>query len=425
VEAVWMLAFPATRGSLLVLLAGLSAVVATQLFLALREEYRWYEAGLAAATLLALPLMRKFTGLTMPDLFSVVLVFGAAMAFGNFLDREKRRDALLAGALGGLAVLNGASGIEFVILFGIVWTQKLRLIRNPFFWVMSALIVAASVRAGSPVVEHSLLKSGLFYATQFGSAIGLAFVVLVVIGIIVKGCRAGDHRGRWTMAGALLIAGILGWITPGDFDARRILPALPAALMFALAGGKWVMGWIGSRPALSKMSVSARAFLAVLFAALAVTSAAGSWRKEPCTGFAPLAEALIEDSAPTDLVLVSSDPSGEERFIAELAERERRPGHFVLCGTRLLARPGKKFGADEPAFPSDSAVFEFLMAGRIKYIVLDDAVPDEKRGEHHYQLLRAIEGQSPHFWVIATAPVTRDGVVQSTPAKLYKIKRGN
>jgi hypothetical protein len=130
---------------------------------------------------------------------------------------------------------------------------------------------------------------------------------------------------------------------------------------------------------------------------------------------------LIADSAPEDVTLVSSDPSGEERFIAELAMREQRPGHTVLCGTRSLANPGKKFIADEPALPGDEAMFEFLTSGKIRYIVLDDAIPDEDRREHHYQVRRAIEEHLTRFWVIASCPVTRDGVTQRTPAKLYKI----
>jgi hypothetical protein len=158
---------------------------------------------------------------------------------------------------------------------------------------------------------------------------------------------------------------------------------------------------------------------------LVLLSATGPWRREACTGFAPLAEALIADSAPEDVTLVSSDPSGEERFMAELAMREKRPGHTVLCGTQFLAKPGKKFLGEETAFPSDEAVFNVLTSGKVKYVVLDDALPDEARREHHYQIRRAIEEHLNRFWVIASCPVTRDGVTQAKPAKLYKIKGAN
>ena len=408
-EAVWMLAFPATRGSLLVLMAALLGIAATQLFGALRQEYGWVWAGLATAALIALPWMRKFTGLVMPDALSVVLVFGAAMAVGDFVDRERKKDASLAGILGGLAILNDASGFTLwmVILLTMVGARKSRLLRSPAFWGMNLLLMAASIIRGGWSDPAESTRS---YLMQFGSAVGLLLGAFMIIGMMVKLRPAGDYRGRWVAAGALVIF------------STHPLPALPAALMFAVAGGSWLAQWIASRSVWSRKGAGFRASVLALLGALALASVAGPWTKEPCTGFAPLAEMLIDDSAPEDVTLVSSDASGEERFIAELAMREQRPGHTVLSGTLLLAKPGKKLMNDEPALPDDKAMFDFLTSGKIKYVVLDDAIPDEERREHHYQIRRAIEEHLNRFWVIANCPVTRDGVPQTTPAKLYKIR---
>jgi len=331
-----------------------------------------------------------------------------------------------------LAILNSDSRAVLwaVILFSMLATRKYRLLRRLEFWAMCILIIAASFWRGASL---SITDRGLRFAdlgirfftslNQFGSALGLAIGAVMVIGIIVKLRRPGDHRGRWAAAGGLLLAALL-WTTtaPGELDGRRLLLALPVALMFAAAGGAWLLERNASRPYWVRSGRRFRVSVWAILGVLALMSATGSWTREHCTGFAPLAETLIEDSAPEDVTLVSSDPSGEERFIAELAMREQRPGHTLLCGTRFLANPGKKFIANEPAFPSDQAVFDFLTSGKIKYIVIDDAIPDEERREHHYQLRRAIEEHLNRFWVIANCPVTRDGVTQPTPAKLYKIK---
>ena len=127
------------------------------------------------------------------------------------------------------------------------------------------------------------------------------------------------------------------------------------------------------------------------------------------TGFGPIAETLIEDSTVQDITLVSSDADGEERLIAELAMREARPGHAVLSGTLILGHPSKKGASDEPAFDSDAAMFSFLTPGKIKYIVLDDSVPDNARREHHYQVKRAIDSHLDRFWSIATCLITQRG----------------
>ena len=421
-EGVWMLAFPATRGSLLILMAVIAGILATQVFRALQPEYGWAGAGLAAACLLVLPPIRKFTGLAMPDLLCGIFVFGAVMAYGNFLDREKARDIWLAGILGALAMLTREPGVDLVSVLGVatIAARKLRLLRRPAAWGTLVFLFFVSVcqRAWLPGdnVEVSLYS----YVSQFASGLGWGVGALTVIGFLVAFARKGEFEGRWTVAGALLLFTVCSPIASRWPAVLRA--ALPAALMFALAGGAWVVRWVSSRPGWSGKGAKFRVSFAAVLGALVLVSATGPWRREACTGFAPLVETLIADSAPGDVTLVSSDPSGEERFIAELAAREQRPGHTVLCGTQILANPGKKFIADEPAFPGDQAVFEFLTSGKIKYIALDDDVPDEDRREHHYQLRRAIEEHLNRFWVIASCPVTRDGVTQSTPAKLYKIK---
>jgi hypothetical protein len=409
-EAVWMLAFPATRGSLLILLAGLSAIAATQLFCALQQEYGWAGAGLAAAAFLVLPPIRKYTGLVMPDILSVVLAFGAAMAFGDFLDRERGRDAWLAGILGGLAILNSESGcvLWLVLLIAFVMARKFRLLRKPALWGMTLLIGATLfLRGGLTSMETVRLSSNPFWGS-----VGWGVGALVVIGFFMKGRQESEFSGRWKAAVALLVV----------LAVLHSILALPAGLMVALAGGDWLIKWVSSRPRWGGKGAKFRAPFAAIFGTLALMSLVGPWRRETCAGFAPLVATLIQDAGPEDVTLVSSDPSGEERFIAELAMREERPGHAVLCGTRLLANPGKKFIADEAAFPDDQAVFDFLTSGRVKYIVVDDALPDEDRREHHYQIHRAIEEHLSRFWVIASCPVTRDGVEQLTPAKLYKIR---
>ena len=70
-------------------------------------------------------------------------------------------------------------------------------------------------------------------------------------------------------------------------------------------------------------------------------------------------------------------------------------------------------------------MFTFLTSGKIKYIVLDDSIPDEERREHHYQIKRAIDAHLDRFWSIATCPITRDGALQVTPVILYKVREGN
>ena len=119
-EAAWMLAFPATRGSLLILMAGLSAALATLLYLALRKEFGAVLAGLASALLVLIPMMRELTAMPTPDVLSAVLLFGFAFAVGELLDRKQSRSRVAGGRkLSNLWIAAGALLIAVALWAGI------------------------------------------------------------------------------------------------------------------------------------------------------------------------------------------------------------------------------------------------------------------------------------------------------------------
>ena len=71
------------------------------------------------------------------------------------------------------------------------------------------------------------------------------------------------------------------------------------------------------------------------------------------------------------------------------------------------------------------SIFDFLTGGKIQYLALDDAVPEDKRREHQDQLRRVIGEHADSFRLVASAEITRDGEPQPAPVRLYKIQRRN
>ena len=143
------------------------------------------------------------------------------------------------------------------------------------------------------------------------------------------------------------------------------------------------------------------------------------------SGFAPLAEVMRNDATAVDVTLVSSDARGEGMFISEVAMHERRPGHTILRASKTLAKSSWSGSGYAPLFTSDDEVLAFLTSGKIQYLALDDAVPEDKRRTHQDQLKRVVGQHSEEFALVASAETVRAGVRQSSPAQLYKIRRKN
>jgi hypothetical protein len=198
-----------------------------------------------------------------------------------------------------------------------------------------------------------------------------------------------------------------------------LISALPAALMFAVAGG----AWLASRLAPAVTSSRARQiFWPVILASLALTTSIWPLEKKGCSGFAPLAEALLSEAAPAEVTLISSDATGEGMFIAEVAMREPRPTHLIERASKALASSTWSGGNYATAFETDDEVYQFLISGKYRFLVVDDAVPHEKRRQNHDQIRRAIYDHPNAFWELESSEILRGGVAQYAPAKLYKIR---
>ncbi|HSI10866.1 MAG TPA: hypothetical protein VK961_02425, partial [Chthoniobacter sp.] len=143
------------------------------------------------------------------------------------------------------------------------------------------------------------------------------------------------------------------------------------------------------------------------------------------SGFAPLAEQMLADASPADEALVSSDARGEGMFIADVALHENRPGHVIQRASKSLASSTWSGSGYSPLFNNDADLLHFLADGKIRYLILDDALPNDRRQEHHDQLRRVAEANHERFLLIGEADVFRDGERQAVTAKLYKIAPKN
>jgi len=432
VQSAWTLPFGASRTSLLILLAMMAATLAWLVYRALRDEFGVVLATAGAVVVISLPLVRNYYGMVMAETLSAVFMFGAVVAFGDFLDREKRSDVIWFGILASLAILTKGTGLALALAapLALLFTRKWALLKRPALWM--AVLIVGVVAGPWTWATRNLGKGGWlqpnpswsftaealpYYLGKLGVALGYVVTALFVVGLVSMLCRKVEHRGRWAAAGALIASVIIFQsIAPVGLEARHLIPILPAAVLFAVAGFAFIAKKIPSRwPTVG---------LAVIVLGGTVWSILPI-KMKGSSGFAPLAEQFLADATPADEVLVSSDATGEGMFIAEVALHENRPGHVVQRASKSLASSTWSGSGYSPLFSSDADLLRFLTDEKIRYLVLDDALPNDRRREHHDQLRRVAEANHDRLWLIGEADVFRGGERQSVTAKLYKIAPKN
>lgn len=442
VQSAWTLPFGVSRTSMLLLICVLAAILATMLFCSLREEVGGVPAALGGALLLSLPLVRENYSMVMAEMLSAVFMFGAAYAFGRFLEEEKRSHVLWFGLLSALAILTKGTGVALALMAGLALliSGKWALLRRPALWGAAVLTV---VLAGpwtwhfrnegrlhgawmEPSTSLHYISLALpYFGGKLFFSLGLVVVAFMLVGMWVKLAGPGARKGRWA-AFAALIVGVFVFhvLTPVALEARYLIPVLPAGVAFAVAGMGALVARLGGR-----VSEGVKAWAPAAATALLLGASVGwftlyppRWRAKQWTGFRPLAQLICRDHAPgTATVLVSSDASGEGMFISELAMADERPGHVVERASKVLASmqwTGREY---RPRFASDEALLEYLGSGAFGYVALDDSISGFKRQAHHEMLERVLTGNPARFAEVASAPMVRDSILQAAPARLFRV----
>ncbi len=444
VQSAWTLVFTPARGPVLALMAALAAALALVFYNTLRARFG-IVALAGAVALLALPLVQGYDSMVMAEMLSALLMFGAAVFFGKFLDGEKTRDSLGFALCATFAILTKGTGLALALVppLAILFTQKFRVLKNRRLWIAAAIVL---VLAGPwTFATRNLGKGGWiepnpswhftqqalgYYAWKLFLSATPLIALLALVGVFVA-FRAREQRGLWSSLAALVIGvWIFQSIAPVGLEARHLIPALPAVMAFAVAGAV-ALGKLARPGTLEKSGAACAAIGFGIITALNFYS----HPKKQATGFGPVAAQLLADPAGRDAVfLVSSDATGEGMFISEVAMRDaKRPGHVAQRASKAftpdLGKAANWSGAKyQPRFADDAAMLRFLLDGdggknRIDFLVTDDSVPERNRVAHHDQLRRVIDANPQHFTPVATSPLVRNGVTQPTPVRAYRIVR--
>jgi hypothetical protein len=284
----------------------------------------------------------------MAEMLVTLLSLLALLALASYFRKPRWQPAALFGVLTALTMLTKGSGIALagVPILGVAFTGNWHLARRRFFWLPALIVVALCgpwyalakgslhervAAFGGPGIYPSRLPSLAF--TYLPHALGWPVFGLAVAGIVYHlwmSFRVPPFDPLLGLSLALMVACILGHLLIGVWGARHLVTMLPTVLLFACFALNHLLSLV-------PVGVQWKASLILLAAAAFAVRRAGLIEPKLHVGFDQLAESLAHDArwANSEFLFIG-DPKGEGCFVAEVAGRERRPGHSILRGSKLL-----------------------------------------------------------------------------------------
>ncbi len=389
-QAAWTLLFSVSRTSILSLMAVTTAAVAQLLFLAARKYFGFsLSAGLGFLWILT-PFVQANTGMVMAESLVALTSLLAALALGRYLDRESPRDILWFGVWTLVCILTKGDGWALALApaLAIALSRKWHLLRRGALygagaivalaipWQVMTLAMTEEGWEDRPGFLYSLRALGSFFALLAGGVgwIVFGFVLLGAVVLCIRPrLRGGLVPGFWVAMFATAAAGLLFHAAiPAGIESRRLIPVFPELLLLAGGGIAWLNRRMAARWA-------PYALAAVAVGGFAVQSFAVPSKRS--NDFSEVAENVLRlQPKPDGTIFVAGSTSGEGSFIAEVAMRERRPGHYILRGTKMLVRSGWAGRDQKPVFRTSRQVAEMLDVWGVNAIAVEMGAGGESLG---------------------------------------------
>jgi hypothetical protein len=212
-------------------------------------------------------------------------------------------------------------------------------------------------------------------------------------------------------------------VVPVDLEVRHLIPAQTVAIIFLIAGLVTVL------KRFCKLSEGSRAIwceavlIGGIFGATGFLLSMPNLLHKGYQGFGAAADAILKNPAAANAdILVASDTRGEGMFIAELALREKRPGHMVRRAYKELASSSWSGDVYHAKFSDAAGLMEILRQKKIAFLVLDDSVPAKARKEHHELLSKIFSDADVNgFSLVQKFPIERAGVWSNDGIRVYRV----
>ena len=414
-EGGWMLLFSASRASVLVMMALITAALAFTLARAMRREFGAYAALAGGLALVSVQVVQTYGAMVMADNLCALMDFWALLCFGRFLVSQKRRDAALFGLFACLSVLTKGNGLALGLVppLAVLLTRRFELLKQRNFWLPAGMVLVLvgpwqyfSMRLLTGIAERRVdLGMAATYFPMLVRILGPWLLPVALLGLydrVIRRFRTKDIDGRWA---ALAVWPAAFWIfhtivPSGAAEPRYVVAVVAPIVMFFAAGLARLAVWIPWPGIPLRIRTAALAGVAVcVFGATAFAIP-----RKASYGFVELADALVARPELRNTAwLVSSEGEGEGQLIAEVAMRDQRPGHFLLRASKALARSDWQGDKYELLRPTPEETMAYLESVPVRLLVMDRN-PAKHAIPHHRALLQVLERYPERWRLLAVYP---------------------
>jgi hypothetical protein len=406
VQALWMLVFGVSHVSVMLLMASLTAFLTTVVFEIASQEFG-LAVGIATAILfLTSKAIAIGSMLVMTEILLTLLVLFATLAFARYLDEPVWRNSAWFGLWAALALLSKGSAVLLVAVppVAVLLSGRFGLLRRFSFWwpAVFVLAVAGPWYLLIPGAQHEKVRrfgDVLFIPSRFRGSllswvdfVGKLLSLAMIVGLFVLGRMIYRRRasGLWMTGTALLIGAILSRFFIGAWEIRHLVVCVPVLMLLAMLGVQSLRQVLVGIPARLQTGV-----LAIIVVGLAAWNISQIPTKKQ-RGYSETAASLIADTSLKDAaLLVCSNSTGEGVFISEVAMMEKRPGHRVLRGSKVLAVIDLMGYTYQPRYDDHEKMLAALEKIPAGIIVVDRAGSLTRHGQMLMEGLR----RHPEKWV--------------------------
>lgn len=406
---IWMWLFGANRLSILLFIAALATGCALLVSLLMERYFGRLAGAVAGLIFLTLPRTQMLSAEVMTDLLVALLSFAAALAFGQFLRRERARDAIWFGVLAALAILTkyNALALAFVPPLAVLMTGRFALARKAAFWIPAGIVALLAGPwywkmqhlvwyAAQPVPGIGDIPTVAWrYAADIGRVMLWILLVPAAAGVAEWFSRDGRRRDpMWTAILAQMTAVLLFHIfVYAFFEQRYLSQLLPGLVAFAVKGAVDICRLVETR---IRREHLAGAMFAALLPAMVLAPGTTVRTAKRHHGYSEIAERILADaSRPRHRILISSETRGESMLIGELAVRQPRPQHVVLRASKVLAS-STWMGQGYRVLHTPETLSRYVEEAGVNYLVVDRR-PGEEVMAHHAMVVGMADGHGRNW----------------------------
>jgi hypothetical protein len=207
-------------------------------------------------------------------------------------------------------------------------------------------------------------------------------------------------------------------VVPSSQEARHLITAVPALLMFLAAG----IAWTADRLPLRRLATDRKVVGMTLAVVLVIAGETFAIPKKAWRGFGDVAAQLLSTADfQRSVFLVASDPQGEGIFISEVAMRERRPGHIVLRASKVLSRSRWNGETYELLYNTPEEMMSYLEGIPVGVVVLDVSLPIEHQTADIRKLQETLNVFAQRWTPVGAFPLTRRGTKHAGALQVYRL----